>query len=126
MTAWRRPLAVFIGGMAGGGARLGLSAGIATPTGVPWGTLIANLSGALLLGYVLTRLLAGARRTTLTLPLLCTGVLGSYTTFSALSLETWMLLRGDRPALGVGYAVASVVLGLAAAAAGIRIAERTA
>ncbi|MBW3663671.1 MAG: CrcB family protein [Actinobacteria bacterium] len=125
MSAWRRPLAVFIGGIAGGGARIGLSAAFAAPSGIPWDTLVANLSGALLLGYVLTRLLAGARRTTLTVPLLCTGVLGSYTTFSALSLETWMLLRGDRPALGVGYAVASVILGLAAAAAGIRLAERT-
>ena len=112
--------------MAGGGARLGLSAGFGTPTGVPWDTLVTNLSGALLLGYVLTRLLSAARRTTVTIPLLCTGVLGSYTTFSALSLETWTLLRGDRPALGVGYAVASVLLGLAAAAAGIRIAERSA
>ena len=124
MTAWRRPLAVFLGGMAGGGARLGLSAAFASPNGIPWGTLVANLSGALLLGYVLTRLLAGARRTTLTVPLICTGVLGSYTTFSALSLETWTLLREGRAALGVGDAASSVVLGLVAAAGGIRVAER--
>lgn len=121
--AWRRRLAVFAGGVLGGGARLAVSAvdGI-----VPWGTLIANVTGALLLGYLLTRFLAAGSRASLTVPLLCTGVLGSYTTFSALSLEVWVFVGEGRSAMAALYGIGSVVLGLLAAATGIRLAERRA
>lgn len=121
---WRRRLAVVIGGMLGGAARLGVSAALDGGDGVPWGTLAVNLTGALLLGYLLTRFLQAASRTTLTIPLLCTGVLGSYTTFSTFSVETVDLLGDGRADLAAGYAVGSVVLGLVAAAVGIRWAER--
>lgn len=91
---------------------------------LPWGSLVADLSGALLLGYLLTRFLQAAPRTTLTIPLLCTGFLGSFTTFSMLSVETVQLVQQGRAGLAAGYAVGSVVLGLIAAAAGIALAER--
>ena len=122
---WRRRLAVFGGGVAGGAARIGLSAGLNPGPGAwPWGTFVANVSGALLLGYLLTRFLHSGTRTTLTIPLLCTGMLGSYTTFSAFSLETWQLLDDGRLAAGAGYALGSLALGLLSALAGIRVAER--
>ena len=121
---WRRRLAVLVGGMVGGGARLALSVALNDGAALPWGTFAANLAGALLLGYLLTRFLQAAPRTTLTVPLLCTGVLGSFTTFSTFSVETVELARQGRAALAVGYAGGSVVLGLAAAALGIRLAER--
>lgn len=123
---WRRRLAVAIGGMAGGAARIGLSAAFNDGGGLPWGTLAANLTGALLLGYLLTRFLQAAARTTLTIPLLCTGLLGSYTTFSAFSVETVQLAGRGQVGLAVAYAGGSVALGLAAAALGIRLAERRA
>lgn len=121
---WRRRLAVAVGGMAGGGARIGLSVLCNGDGGVPWGTLMANLTGALLLGYLLTRFLQAAARSTLTIPLLCTGLLGSFTTFSTFSLETWRLLEAGRLGVGVGYGLGSAILGLVAAAVGIRVAER--
>ncbi len=55
---------------------------------LPWGTLVANLAGALLLGWLLTRFVQAATRTTLKIPLLRTGFLGSLTTFSMLSVDT--------------------------------------
>lgn len=121
---WRRRLAVFIGGMAGGAARIGLSVWFNSDGGVPWGTFATNVTGALALGYLLTRFLLAAPRTTLTIPLLCTGLLGSFTTFSAFSLEIWQLFEQGRVVVAAVYAGASVVVGLAAAAAGIALAER--
>ncbi len=121
---WRRRLAVAVGGMAGGAARIGLSAVFDEVGVVPWGTLAANLAGAALLGYLLTRFLQAAPRTTLTVPLLCTGFLGSFTTFSLLSVETVQFVQQGRVGLAVAYAGGSVVLGLLAAAAGIALAER--
>ncbi len=65
----------------------------------PYGTLFVNISGSFLLGFVLTlmglRLVAdpGLRL------LLGTGFLGAYTTFSAFSYDTLVLLeRGNLPA----------------------------
>ncbi len=51
--------------------------------------------------------------------LLGTGFLGGYTTYSALAVETDTLLRGDHVALGLTYAVGSLVAGLVAAFAGV-------
>ena len=121
---WRRRLAVFIGGMLGGGLRLGTSELLNGTDGLPWGTLVANLVGSLLLGYLLTRFLRAAPDSTLAIPLLCTGLLGSWTTFSTFSVEVWALVQQGRVGLAAGYAIGSVVLGLALAATGIRLAER--
>lgn len=121
---WRRRLAVVVGGMAGGAARMGMSAVFDDGGVLPWGTLVANLTGALLLGYLLTRFLQAAPRTTLTIPLLCTGFLGSFTTFSTFSVETVQLVQQGRAGLAAAYAGGSVVFGLAAAASGIALAER--
>lgn len=120
--AWRRGAAVLVGGMIGGAGRLALAV-LDAGHGFPWGTLAANLSGAFVLGYLLTRFTVHAPRTSLAIPLLCTGVLGSYTTFSAFSLEVWRLVEAGRPAVALGYGGGSVVAGLLVAAAGIRLAE---
>lgn len=119
----RRVLAVFVGGMLGGAARIAVSLLLDGRGWLPWGTLVENVSGALLLGYVLTRVLRSEGPTSLHVPLLCTGVLGSYTTFSTFSLEAWQLLQAGRPVLGLGYAGLSLALGLAAAALGMHLAE---
>lgn len=120
---WRRRAAVVVGSIVGTGLRVLVGLLPHSPTGWPWGTFVANVSGALLLGYLLTRLSAAAATTTVTLPLLGTGLLGSYTTFSTFVVETRWLLAVDRPGLAVGYATASVVVGYTAALSGIRLAE---
>ncbi len=120
---WRRRLAVLAGGMVGGALRMAVSAPFAGAGGWPWGTFLANATGSLLLGYLLTRFVAAAPRTTLTIPLVCTGVLGSFTTFSTFAVETVRLVEHGQVALAAGYAGGSVAVGLAAAAVGIRLAE---
>lgn len=122
--AWRRRVAVGVGGALGTGLRLVVSAAVPAVGGWPWATLVENVSGSLLLGYLLARFLLAAPRTTLTIPLVCTGLLGSYTTFSTFAVEIAGLTGQGRPVLAAGYVLASLLAGLAAAQGGIRLAER--
>jgi fluoride exporter len=121
---WRRRLAVLVGGVAGGAGRIGLHNVFDSGGGVPWGTFVANVTGAFLLGYLLTRFLQAGSRSTLTIPLVGIGALGSFTTFSTFTVEVWDLLDRGEPVLAGAYAAASVALGLVAAAVGMRWAER--
>lgn len=114
---------MFIGGVLGGAARIGVGH-LWPQDGWPWGTFVANVSGSFLLGYMLTRLLRAGTRSTLGVPLLCVGVLGSYTTFSLYALEIWDLVDGGRGGIAAAYALTSVVAGLVAVLAGIRLGER--
>lgn len=122
--SWRRRLAVAAGGALGTGLRGAVAVILPAAASWPWATFVENVSGSLLLGYLLTRFLAAAPRTTLTIPLLCTGLLGSYTTFSTFAIEIARLGETTRPSVAAGYALASVVAGLVAAQLGTRVAER--
>ncbi len=86
------------------------------PGGFPLAVLLANVLGALLIGVVAARLPASAELRLL----LGTGVLGGFTTYSALMTGT-LALWGAAPLLAAAYAVGSLVLGLLAAAAGLRL-----
>jgi CrcB protein len=82
----------------------------------PYGTLVINISGALLLGF-LTGLALDERAALLA----GTAAIGSYTTFSTWMFET-QRLGEDRKVTGlVGNVVGSLVLGVAAAALGLLI-----
>ena len=93
--------------------------------GWPWATFTVNLLGALVLGFLLEALARrgpdAGRRRLLRLGA-GTGFLGAFTTFSALAVETDLLVHAAAPALAVGYALASVLGGLLAAVAGIALA----
>lgn len=124
-AAWRRRLAVAAGGLVGTGLRAAVVAALPMgAAGWPWGTFAANVTGTLLLGYLLTRFLVAAPRTTLTIPLLCVGLLGSYTTFSTLVVEVARLVHSGRPDIGAAYGLVSVAIGFPAAQLGIRLAEQ--
>ncbi|MFK3676881.1 fluoride efflux transporter FluC [Microbacterium sp. NPDC090218] len=112
----RRILLVAAGGTAGTAARLGLGLVVPDVGGLPVAVLLANILGALLIGVLAARLPASAD---LRLAL-GTGVLGGFTTYSAFmtgTLELW----AETPMLATAYAVGSLVLGLGAAALGLRI-----
>ncbi len=126
LPAPRRIGAVFAGGVLGGGARIGVALALPHEAGLPWATLLVNVVGALLLGYLLTRLVESTGRpTTLVVPLACTGFLGSFTTFSTFTVETWGLAtEAGQPVAATGYVVGSLVLGVLAARVGMHLAER--
>ncbi len=111
-----RIAAVFAGGFAGALARAGLLEALPhSPGEWPWSTFIANVAGALLLGWLV------ASRSRLR-PLLGVGFCGALTTFSTLQLELLHMLDGGHAALALAYASVSLAVGLLAAAAGERLA----
>ena len=81
----------------GGMARYGCSGLAARYMGAtfPWGTLIVNVSGSLIIGFLATLALADGRL--LISPdaraFLMIGICGGFTTFSSLSLETLNKVR---------------------------------
>ena len=89
--------------------------------GFPMGTLIVNVLGSFVMG-VLVVVLAKKGGTHLA-PLLMTGILGGFTTFSAFSLDALTLWERGQHGLAFGYVAASVILSLAAIAAGLYVAR---
>jgi CrcB protein len=114
MSAWAWIGVALLGGV-GACARFSLDGLISQRAGgdFPFGTLIVNLSGALLLGLLTGLALEGDA-----LVLAGTATLGSYTTFSTWMLETHRLTEDGRVGAAAVNAVLSVVLGVAAAALG--------
>lgn len=112
---------MFLGGVVGTALRLTTSLLVPTVDRVPLPTLIVNVSGALLLGFLLTWLAQrgpdeGARRAVRML--VGTGVIGSYTTYSALATDSAVLLESGQVATSALYVGASLVAGLIAAGVG--------
>jgi len=122
----RRELAaIFLGGVIGALARLGLIEALApAPGGWPWPTFAANVAGALALGYFTTRLQERLPLSAYRRPFLGTGLCGALTTFSTMQLELLQMLdRGDG-GLAAGYAAASVTAGFLAVAATTNLVRR--
>lgn len=87
----------------------------------PYGTLTVNVIGSFLMGLVFVGLSAkGLDRFA---PLVMTGMLGGFTTFSAFSLDALKLVEAGRLALAGGYVAASVLLSLAAVFAAVWLAK---
>lgn len=111
---------VGLGGMIGTLLRYLLGAMMSDIAGI----LLINLSGSLALGWLLAALAArGPNRPRIRL-FLGTGVLGGFTTYSTLAVGSFDLIAGGSVGLGTAYALASVVLGVIAAAIGILIGRR--
>ena len=115
-------LAVAIGGLVGTGLRLACDLAFPHADGeLPVETLIVNLVGAFALGW-----LAGGLWTRPTTPMwlkagLGSGLIGSFTTLSAVMASLIALTGVGEPWLAVLYLLLSVVGGLGLAAAGLRI-----
>jgi fluoride exporter len=110
--------AIAAGGAVGTAARAGLLwAWPAGEGGWPATLWIENVVGALLLGLLLGRLARVGGRSPWRSPFFSTGALGSFTTYSTL-VAAVADLGGHAPLLAAGFAAASVVGGLAAAAVG--------
>jgi CrcB protein len=91
------------------------------PFRVPLGTLLINVTGSLLLGVLAGALTAGAPDSTeaAVRAVLGTGFCGGYTTFSTASVETVRLWAAEGRSTGAGYAAATLVGSVVAAALGL-------
>jgi CrcB protein len=118
---------VFLGAGLGGVLRHGVNLAAARAVGpaFPWGTLAVNVLGSLLMGLLAGFLAqrAGAGWAQPARLFLGTGVLGGFTTFSALSLDAALLWERDEAGAAALYVAASVLLSLAALAAGLWLAR---
>lgn len=90
--------------------------------GWPWGTLLVNVTGSLLIGLLVARLLTTPAPVWVR-PFAVTGLLGGWTTYSALALDARGLLAEGDVLAGLGYLVATTVLGLGACLLGLRVGE---
>ncbi|CAM5489413.1 Putative fluoride ion transporter CrcB [Mycolicibacterium aubagnense] len=119
-------LVVMIGGALGTLGRYFVS-WLALPISgqLPWGTIIINVSGSLLIGFFATLTLAQGRypvSEALRLFVMI-GICGGYTTFSSFSLQTLDLLRSGALVRAAVNIAASVALCTAAVAAGHMLAS---
>ena len=118
----RTVIAVGIAGFIGALARYGVDGLIAqkTASSFPWGTLVVNISGSLILGILFAVLVEGRTalapwfRTAATV-----GLLGAYTTFSTLTLETFRLAEDGSYLLAGLNALGSLALGMVAVFVGV-------
>lgn len=120
----RRLAAIYAGGVIGALARVGLAQATPHgPAGWPWGTLAANMAGALLLGYFFARL-GDHPEESLAHPFLTTGICGTLTTFSTVQLELFEMIDAGRIGLASAYLGVTLVAGFICVRAGIALERR--
>jgi fluoride exporter len=90
----------------------------------PWPTFVANIVGALLLGYFVTRLQERLPLSAYRRPLLGTGLCGALTTFSTMQVELVDMLDEGALVLAASYATVSIVAGFLAVAIATNVVRR--
>jgi CrcB protein len=113
---------VALGGAIGSVARLwlGVQVTLLTGLGFPWGTILVNIIGSLVIGFVATLTGPNGR---VVIPVnaqafVMVGLCGGFTTFSAFSLQTFELARDGRLMHAAANIMLSLVLCLTAVALG--------
>ena len=121
---WMHLSQVALGGAIGASARY--ATGVATlrafGPGFPWGTFVVNVLGSFLMGVLAVTMAQTGNRFA---PLLMTGVLGGFTTFSAFSLDAVSLWERGQAGTAALYVASSVTLAIGGLLLGL-LAARTA
>ena len=116
----RTLLAVFAGGVGGGLARYGITTLWPPPRlGFPWATFVVNTAGAFALGLLLVVLAELWAPRPYLRPLLGTGVLGAFTTFSSVVVGTDSLASHGHLRTAVVYLSSSLLAALGATSFGL-------
>lgn len=113
---------VMIGGALGSGTRHLLSQMMLARLGpgFPWWTLTINIVGSLAMGLLIGGLARGGGGEAARL-FVGVGLLGGFTTFSAFSLEFWLLVERGQTAQATAYILASVVGAILACGLGLLV-----
>lgn len=116
--------AISIGAMGGATARYELATWMPVQPGrFPWATFWTNVSGSLVLGFVIVLLVERFPPARYARAFVGTGFLGAYTTFSTFAVETDVLLEDGHTALAAAYVGASLVVGTTVAWLGMLLAR---
>lgn len=117
-------IAVGLAGSLGALSRYAIARLVASPPGrFPTGTFVINITGSFAIGIVLGVLAQRFVATTLARPLIATGFLGGYTTFSTFMVDADLLFRGHYIRTGIEYVSASLLGGVVAAFLGMAVAN---
>ena len=122
---WQQLMLVMLGGALGAAGRFWLGGALLRQfgSGVPWGTLAANLVGSFAVGYIAVWLEGRGQAALYWRAFLIVGLLGGLTTFSALMLEALLFARTQRNDLLLAYLGGTLVAGMVLVWAGARLAE---
>jgi CrcB protein len=126
MRAFLPFLAVSVGGILGANTRYIVSLYIAERLGTafPYGTLLINVTGSLIIGFFLTFATERLSLDPIWRLFFATGFLGAYTTFSSYTFEAAQLVRDGAYGLAFVYLFGSVLAGMVGVFAGIIAAEQ--
>jgi fluoride exporter len=114
---------VFLGGGIGSVLRYGLALALNSPgRALPFGTMLVNLLGCFILGYLSSHEWIESRLTETLRLAITTGILGGFTTFSTFGLESVRLYQSGQTFYGTAYVLVSLLGGLAAALMGMKLA----
>lgn len=118
-------LAAASGGAIGAAGRYLVGVGAVRLFGLsyPWGTLIVNIMGCLLMGVLVEAVALKYSISNVTRTFLTTGILGGFTTFSAFALDFSVLLQRKDVIQAWAYLGGSVSLSIAALLAGLSLAR---
>jgi CrcB protein len=129
---WRRRVepgvlaAIAAGGVVGASARYGIARLLPTRPGVvPWATLVTNLAGSFLLGWLLVLFVERLPPTRYARPFVATGLIGAFTTMSTYAVEAVLLVDDGRPLTALAYGSGSVAGGVVLAYSGLVVGRRT-
>ncbi|MEO7041716.1 MAG: fluoride efflux transporter CrcB [Gemmatimonadaceae bacterium] len=122
MLIW---LYVAVGSALGGVSRYVVGAAIQQRVGFafPMGTLLINIVGSFLIGFILRLALGGTQMSPETRIFLTTGFCGGFTTFSTFSYETAALIEVGQYRRAATYVILSVVVSVIATFAGFALAQ---
>lgn len=117
--------AIAVGAAAGGVSRFYLTVAMQERFGdaFPWGTLLINITGSLLLGVIIQYAIATPSMSLELRLMLTTGFCGGFTTFSSYSFETAVLLETGHYGRAAIYSIGSVVVSLLATFCGFALAR---
>jgi CrcB protein len=112
--------AIALGGALGAPARYEITRLIQVPAGgFPWDIFWINISGSLVLGFLLVLIIERFSPSRYLRPFLAVGFLGTYTTYSTYTVGADQLVRGGHAATAATYVVVSAMVGFAAVWLGI-------
>ncbi|WP_366163598.1 fluoride efflux transporter CrcB [Bacillus infantis] len=114
---------VGLAGMLGSMLRYWIGISLFVENVFPYGTLACNLAGSFMLAWLTTSVFSKMKVTPKLMAAIGTGFVGSFTTFSTLSVETVDLFNKGHAYLGILYIIFSMIGGLFFSRLGFRIAK---